>query len=614
MFRVFLILLAFGFLIIVDADSAIQTDWSGGPGMLGPVLDWSNLFYLAADLEWGAFPGHVVLQLDSEHSVDEDFSEAWSVYSQDIDGDGDMDILGAADGDDDITWWENLDGSGIHWTEHIIDDYFQSAKSVYSEDIDNDGDMDVLGAAYHADDITWWENVDGLGTAWNEHTVDGNFDGARSVYAEDIDDDGDMDILGAASLDDNNIIWWENADGSGTSWVEHIIDDKYSGATSVYSEDIDGDGDMDVIGATSTPIDIHVAWWENSDTGSGIYWTRHIIMEEPYTLICMQSVYSGDIDGDGDMDVVGASSGDRKIRWWENEDGTGLYWTDHIIDHNFRAASSVYSEDMDNDGDMDVLGAASYDDDITWWENLDGLGTSWNEHTVDGNFEGARSVYAEDIDGDGNMDVLGAARYDEDITWWDITAEYPPDGSLESSILDVQVDPYWDYLEWNSQISPETSISFQVRASDDHTAMGAWSDTLQTPGPLNGILSDGDRYVQYRMILETSDPDASPTLFDVTLTWDQTGIEESETPTVAVLLPFSPNPSTFPAVRFGLPEPAFVDLTVFDLSGRLVSEIHGDEYSPGYHSVLLNGLTPGIYFCRMITGDFIATERFVVIE
>ncbi|MCK4506441.1 MAG: T9SS type A sorting domain-containing protein [Candidatus Aegiribacteria sp.] len=46
----------------------------------------------------------------------------------------------------------------------------------------------------------------------------------------------------------------------------------------------------------------------------------------------------------------------------------------------------------------------------------------------------------------------------------------------------------------------------------------------------------------------------------------------------------------------------------------MVSEIYEDEYSPGFHDVLHGELTPGIYFCRMISGDFTATQRFVVIE
>ncbi|NQT34157.1 choice-of-anchor D domain-containing protein, partial [bacterium] len=81
---------------------------------------------------------------------------AWSVYATDIDGDGDMDVLGAAYGDADITWWEN-DGEQ-DFTEHTIAGDFDGAYSVYAADIDGDGDMDVLGAAYGADDIIWWES------------------------------------------------------------------------------------------------------------------------------------------------------------------------------------------------------------------------------------------------------------------------------------------------------------------------------------------------------------------------------------------------------------------------------------------------------------------------
>jgi hypothetical protein len=72
---------------------------------------------------------------------------------------------------------------------------------------------------------------------------------------------------------------------------------------------------------------------------------------------------------------------------------------------------------MDGDGDVDVLGAARFADDITWWEN-DGS-ESFTEHTIDGSFNGAISVYATDMDGDGDVDVLGAAFDAYDITWWE---------------------------------------------------------------------------------------------------------------------------------------------------------------------------------------------------
>ena len=46
----------------------------------------------------------------------------------------------------------------IEFTEHNIAGDFNNAHSVYAADVDGDGDMDVLGAAYDAGEITWWES------------------------------------------------------------------------------------------------------------------------------------------------------------------------------------------------------------------------------------------------------------------------------------------------------------------------------------------------------------------------------------------------------------------------------------------------------------------------
>ena len=597
---------------LVHADSAVQTDWSGGNGIPGPVCDWSNEFYQSSYINWSENPGSLLLS-DSilKHIIDEDFEGAWSVYSEDIDGDGDMDVLGAAWGDDDITWWENSDTTpGIYWTEHLVDGDFVFATSVYSEDIDGDGDMDILGAAWGDDDITWWENADGSGTSWVEHTIDGNFWGARSVYSEDIDGDGDMDVLGAA-VKDNYITWWENIDGSGTSWTEHTIDSFFWGAICAYSEDINGDGHMDVIGAAYYSNEI--TWWENLD-GSGMSWAAHNIAGG---FEAASYVYSEDIDGDGDKDILGTAYDGNDITWWENVNGLGTSWNEHNIDGDFEGAGSVHSEDMDADGDMDVLGSASTADDITWWENLNGSGTSWIEHTVDGEFNSARTVYSEDVNGDGDMDVLGAGLFAWEIAWWDLNGGSPC-GELVSSILYLGNDPGWGDIDWSASTPTGTSVSFLVRASDNYGNMGVWSDTLEAPCSLEGILNEYNSYFQYKVLLETADPETTtPSLHDVTLSWNPLGIDETSEPIPAgvELLPIAPNPSAgSPVIRFGLPETVFVNIVIFDLAGRIVSEIHRDEYSPGFHDVMPGNLSPGIYFCMMSSEDFTATQRFVVIE
>ncbi|MCD4774769.1 MAG: T9SS type A sorting domain-containing protein [Candidatus Aegiribacteria sp.] len=532
------------------AGTAIQTDWSGGDGIFGPVVDWGNEYFADMNMSCNNLSDLVLLPL--EHTVDGAFYYAQSVYSSDVNGDGYIDILGGA-GVDAITWWENVDGTGTSWTEHTIKGNVNWTFSIYSADVNGDGYMDVLGAA--GDSITWWENIDGSGINWTEHTIDGDFDSARSVYSADVNGDGCMDVLGASAWDDD-ITWWENLDGTGTSWTEHTVDGDFDGARSVYSADVNGDGYMDVLGAANVADD---------------------------------------------------------ITWWENLDGTGTSWTEHTVDGDFDGARSVYSADVNGDGYMDVLGAANVADDITWWENLDGTGTSWTEHTVDGGFYEARSVYSADVNGDGYMDVLGAAQSADAITWWDLTG-FLPDGSLESSVLDIQESPDWQTIDWTCIEPAGTGVALQVRSSDNSSNMGEWSDTLTTSCTLEGILTDEDLYFQYRAILTTTDSLSTPVLQDVTVAWlPYIGTEEAEGASF-VLHGARPNPILGTAVLvFTMLVDSGVKLTVYDLTGRVVHSING-EYEPGVYEVILDGLASGVYLIRMTSEEFTATQQFVVIE
>lgn len=133
------------------------------------------------------------------------------------------------------------------------------------------------------------------------------------------------------------------------------------------------------------------------------------------------------------------------------------------------------------------------------------------EHVVDSEFDHVTSIYAADVDGDGDMDVLGAAYDADDIIWWEVIG-YSPEGSLQSSVLDVQESPDWQMIDWTCSEPSGTSVAFQVKASDNSASMGPWSDTLTIPCSLDGILTDGDSLFQYKTIFTTSDPDSTPVL------------------------------------------------------------------------------------------------------
>ncbi len=387
-----------------------------------------------------------------------DADEARYVYSIDLDGDGDNDILSASSNDDKIAWYENPDG-----TAHIITTDANGANCVFSIDLDGDGDNDVLSTAPGNNRISWFENTDGLGSFGDQQIITSAADGASCVYGADLNGDGDIDVLSASSGDDK-IAWYENTDGLGDFGNQQIITTLADGAWSLYSCDLDGDGDYDVLSASS--MDDKIAWYENTD-GLGDFGDQQIIT---FSANYAMSVFSADLDGDGDFDVLSASYFDHKIAWYENLDGLGDFSTEQIITNNAIAARSVYSIDIDNDGDNDVLSASRGDNTIAWYENIDGLGDFGARQIISDNADNATSVFSIDLDGDGDHDVLFSSYSDDKIACYlnefyiddpvppqNFSLMLPVDGAILTSIelsleWGIAHDPnqdlssYWIYL------------------------------------------------------------------------------------------------------------------------------------------------------------------------
>jgi len=183
--------------------------------------------------------------------------------TNDLDGDGDSDVLGVSDPffGRSLAWFENATGNGRNWTQHLIDtDPSVQYYSADSADVDGDGDLDVVAANPEDDEIVWWENSDGGALIWTKNLVDGDFPSARAVTVADIDGDGDPDVVGGSRAE-GDVSWWENKNGDGSAWEKQQIDEDFRRATNLRSADINGDGHPDVLGAAQ--ISSEVTWWEN---------------------------------------------------------------------------------------------------------------------------------------------------------------------------------------------------------------------------------------------------------------------------------------------------------------------------------------------------------------
>ena len=343
-----------------------------------------------------------------------------SAVAADLDGDGDADVLAASHLRDELVWFENHGDPAVEpWSTHTISSAADGAVSVHAADLDGDGDLDVLSASLNDDRIAWYEN-DGTPEfgAWTARDISLAADGARSVAAGDLDGDLDIDVL-SASINDGKVTWYQN-DGTPANggWVARTITSSANGAISVAAADIDSDGDLDVLSAALD--DAEIAWHENDGSPAVGAWPERIISN---SAIGVASVFAVDLDGIGFLDVLSASFGDDTIAWYQN-DGTPAVgpWAERAISTAADGATSVFAADLDGDTDVDVLSAASATGEVVWFEN-DATPTTgpWTARSVAIVPGGGVAALAVDVDGDpsGDFDVVVSSVYDDRIRWFE---------------------------------------------------------------------------------------------------------------------------------------------------------------------------------------------------
>ncbi len=336
-----------------------------------------------------------------------------SVLATDVNGDGDQDVLLCVDPPSTapgpgLLLFENLNGMGTFSAGQSV--AALDMVSVVAADLDGDGDGDLAGIGA-AGELLWFANSDGLGAFQVEETFASLVDYAQFVGTADFDGDGDEDVLAASGLiTEGFLLWFRNTDGAGLFDLGGTLDVASFGGTGRDASDVDGDGDLDVVAAMGG-----VKWYENTD-GLGTFGpgTR-------FTLVSAWALEMADLDGDGDPDALATHNSLDEVYWHANTDGLGTFGPQQTISAAVDFASDAHAADLDNDGDLDVLSASGIDDEIVWFANTDGLGSFGPKQVVAALVEDPQDVHAADLDGDGDLDALAALTFGDEITWHENT-------------------------------------------------------------------------------------------------------------------------------------------------------------------------------------------------
>ncbi len=365
---------------------------------------------------------------------------AYGILEKDIDGDGDLDLLGASEVDNTLAYFIN-DGAG-NFTQTVITNSFTGARFIDGADFDNDGDMDFVATG--TAELAWFENNNGT---FIKHSIATGLNDPRQVRVSDIGTlldpatpDGDIDI-GVLVSGENTATVYLN-DGSNNFSRFNII--SIDSPQYLHGGDFDLDNSPDFL-ITSYGGD-EVAWYKVGVFG---------LVRGGTVVSNFNGAFGaegGDIDLDGDDDVIATAFIDNEVAWFENVNGNGSGFTKHTIDSNLPGASYIHWLDIDNDGDKDIV-ATGYgtdallsDSEVVIYYN-DGT-QNFTKVVVDDTIQGAATFTVQDFNGDGEYDIaVAGSESNEFVLYTNQT------NALQSNDLDrlsVYPNPVYEILHINA--------------------------------------------------------------------------------------------------------------------------------------------------------------------